>query len=429
VEFLRLKACLIAVVMAAAVLRAQAPAPPPAQPSRAGQMPILPLTELDERALAADLDNKTFTLTFAQPVPVRDLLLLLVRDTALSMVPDPAISGSFIGELKNVTVRQALGLILPPLDLDYSVDGSFIRVFHREVETRLFDINYLAADRTAATITGGGADAVTSTRVTTTAGADVFADIAKGVQTLLSANATFNVDRKAGLVQVTDFPERLDRVQSYLDIVSDHVHRQVEIDARILEIELNGSDAPAIDFAALARGSDAARPPAAASRQMLSGLAPGDLPRFLTALAGAGKVSVLGEPHVLTLNNEPALVRATLHGGTLAEEEGVTLSVTPQIAGEGAITLSLSPIVSQQIADGSGKTPPLVSVRATDTVARLGDGATLVLGGFTRQRETRERQAGGTKGGWFGRSTVVTKKTIELVILLTPRIVSGAEAQ
>jgi MSHA biogenesis protein MshL len=398
-----------------------------AQP-RTGQLPILPLTELDERALAADLDNKTFTLTFAQAVPVRDLLLLLVRSTALSMVPDPSIGGSFIGELKNVTVRQALGLILPPLDLDYSVDGSFIRVFHREVETRLFDINYIAAERVGSAGAGGGADSGTTARVTTTTATDVFADIAKGMQTIVSEHATFNVDRKAGLVQVTDFPERLDRVQTYLDVVSDHVHRQVEIDARILEVELNDANAESIDFASLIRGAGpSSQMPG--SRQMLGGLVPGDLPRFMTALAAVGKVSVLGDPHLVTLNNEPALVRATLHGGRLAEEEGVTLSVTPQIAPEGAITLSLSPIVSQQIAEPSGKTPALTSIRATDTLARIADGGTIVLGGFTRERETRERQSGGIKGGWFGRTTVVTKKKIELVILLTPRIVSSGEAQ
>ena len=80
-------------------------------------MPTLPLTQLDERALAADLDNRTFSLTFAQPVPIRELLLLLVRGTNLSIVPDPRFGGTFIGELKNVTVRQALDLILPPLGL------------------------------------------------------------------------------------------------------------------------------------------------------------------------------------------------------------------------------------------------------------------------------------------------------------------------
>ena len=47
-------------------------------------MPSLPLTQLDERGQAADLDNRTFSLTFAQPVPIKDLLLLLVRSAARS---------------------------------------------------------------------------------------------------------------------------------------------------------------------------------------------------------------------------------------------------------------------------------------------------------------------------------------------------------
>ena len=51
-----------------------AAAQPPPRP-----MPVLPLTQLDEHTLAPDLDNRTFTLTFAQPVAVRELLLLLVR--------------------------------------------------------------------------------------------------------------------------------------------------------------------------------------------------------------------------------------------------------------------------------------------------------------------------------------------------------------
>jgi len=422
VEFLRTAGvCVLGVSMFAA------PASTAQAPSRA-QLPVLPLTELDERALAADLDNKTFSLTFAQPVAVRDLLLLLVRGTTLSVVPDPSINGTFIGELKNVTVRQALGLILPPLGLDYAVDGSFIRVFHREPDTRIFDVNYLAAERAGSFTTGGGADPFNTARVTTSTASDVFGDIAKGVQGLLSEHGTFNIDRKAGLLQVTDFPERLDRVQTYIDVVSDRVHKQVEIDARILEVELNDPKAESIDFAALARGA-AAPGSDVVSRQMLSGLAPGDVPRFMTALEGVGRISVLGDPHLLTINNEPALVRAVLRGGTLAQDDGITLAVTPQIAGEGTIMLSLSPIVSQQVAEPNGKTPALTSVHTTDTIARVRDGGTIVLGGFTRERETRERQAAGIKGGWFGRATVVTKKRIELVILLTPRIVNSGEAQ
>jgi hypothetical protein len=122
---------------------------------RPGQMPTLPLTQLDDRALAADLDSTAFSLTFAQPVPIKDLLLLLVRGTALSIVPDPNISGSFIGELKNVSVRQALDLILRPLGLESAVEGTVVRVFKREPETRIFDLNYIATERSSSTSIGG----------------------------------------------------------------------------------------------------------------------------------------------------------------------------------------------------------------------------------------------------------------------------------
>jgi len=41
----------------------------------------------------------------------------------------------------------------------------------------------------------------------------------------------------------------------------------------------------------------------------------------------------------------------------------------------------------------------------------------------------KEKKAVGINGGWFGRATVVTHKRVELVILLTARIVAGVAAQ
>jgi type II secretory pathway component GspD/PulD (secretin) len=375
------------------------------QPQR--PMSPLPLTQLDERALAADLDNRTFTLTFAQPVPVKELLLLLVRGTSLSIVPDPSISGSFIGELKNVTVREALRLILPPLGLQHSVDGTFIRVFKRAVETRIFDLNYTAVERTGTASVGGDNAARSAASVSTSTKTDVFADLANGMRTLLSEHASFNVDRKAGLLQVTDFPERLDRVSVYLDAVHDRVLRQVQIDARVIEVELNDDKAVSVDWSVVAAAQvgevlPGQRPTV---RPSLTGLRVTDLQKLLASLAAQGQVSTIATPRLLTLNNEPAIVRT----------EMLTLSVTPQIAPE-AVTLSLSPIL---------KTP---SVAEADMIARVVDGETLALTGFTRDRETKERKSVGFTGGWLGRSTVVTRKRIELIVLLTPKIVSGVAA-
>jgi type II secretory pathway component GspD/PulD (secretin) len=389
-----------------------------------GRLQPLPLTQLDERALAADLDNRTFSLTFAQPVPVRDLLLLLVRGTSLSIVPDPAIEGTFMGELKNVTVRQALGLILPPVGLDYRVDGAFIRVAKREPETRLFDINYLAVSRSGSTTVGGPSAGGSTATVSANTTADVFAEIAGGIKMLMSPGGVFNVDRKAGLVQVTDFPERLDRVALYLDTVHDRVHRQVQIDLRVVEVELT-ADAEMLDWSAIASGASA---DGVAAAPNAVGLRVADANRLLAGLAAQGRVATLAAPRVVALNNEPALVRAVAEAsaarpGQRAALGGVTLEVTPQISANNVVTLSLSPIVTLQDADGGNGEPTVTTIRETDTLARLADGETLVLGGFTRQRETRERQNAGTRGGWFGRSTVVTRKRVELVIMLTPRIV------
>ena len=289
--------------------------------------------------------------------------------------------------MKDVTVRQALGLILQPLGLDFTVDGGVIHVFRRQPEMRLFDLDYLAAQRAADSNVGIDPAARSNgsyARVTTTANTDLFADITKGVQTLLSERGMFNVDRKAGLVQVTDFPERLDRIGVYLDAVQDRLQRQVQIEARVVEVELNDEKATALDWTALRQTRDAVK--------------------VMAALTAQGKVTVLASPRLVVMNNEPAIVKA----------DGLTLAVTPQITPDAIVTLSLTPIVSSP------------QVLQADMIARVADGETIVLAGFGNNRETRERKTatGGFGGGWFGRATVVTKKHVELVVLLTPRILA-----
>lgn len=400
-QFLRIGAACVA--LGAVTATAQTPGQRPAP------LPPLPLTQIDERVPAGDLDNRTFTLTFAQPVAVRDLLLLLVRGTSLSVIPDQAVGGTFIGELKNVTVRQALGLILRPLGLEFGLDGSVIRVFTRQPETRIFDLNYIATTRVGLASVGGEGGSRTSAGVTSTTKADVFDELAGGVRMLLTEHATFNVDRRAGLLQVTDFPERLDRIAIYLDAVQDRVHRQVQIDARLIEVEPNDAKAAGIDWAAVA-GKMSGAPTAdipIATRQTMSGLRVTDVARLLSVLGEQGTVTVVANPRLLTLNNEPSIVRT----------DALTFSVTPQISGDSVLTLSLTPIL---------KTPSIIEA---DMLARVVDGETLVISGFTRDREIKEKKALGISGGWFGRGTVVTRKRVELVMLLTAKIIAGVSVQ
>jgi type II secretory pathway component GspD/PulD (secretin) len=389
-------------------------------------LPPLPLTQLDERSSAPELDDRTFNLTFAHPVPVRDLLLLIVRGTSLSIVPDPGIDGSFIGELKNVTIRQALALILQPYGLDYRVDGTIVRVFRRQPETRMFDINYIASVRTGESLVSGDGTGRTHAGVSTATRTDVFSELAAAVKALLSEKAAFSIDRKAGLLQVTDVPERLDRVAVYLDAMHERVHRQIQVEAQVVEVELNDETAAGVDWRAVRAQLGASASPTERTRRALTGMRATDLTKLLEALSAQGAVTTIANPTLLAVNNEPAIVQT----------ETLAVSVTPQAAGDGTIMLAVTPVVkASAVAIGTTGKPtaadiplrPLVA--EADVLARVADGETLVLAGFTRDRGVREDKHLGAKGGWFGRGTVVTRRRVELVVLLTPRVVVGMNVQ
>src|SRR5207237_6111382 len=118
-------------------------------------------------------------------------------------------------------------------------------------------------------------------------------------------------------------------------------------------LDWSGLGGPAAPAAATNSGSAARRP--------LTSLRVADAVRLMALLEAQGKVTSIANPRVLTLNNEPALVRT----------DAITLSVTPQI-GDAHVTLSVTPVV---------KAP---AVAESDMLARLNDGETLVISGFTR---------------------------------------------
>ena len=185
-------------------------------------------------------------------MPIGDLLLLLVNGTAFSLVADNEVSGTFTGDLKELTMRQALEAVLFPRGLDYDVQGSLLRVFPRRASTRLFTVNYLNVRRTlergVSNVAAIGSSTALTMQLSTVSSADFYDDIEKGVQSLLSPSGRVHVDRTAALVQVTDFPERLDQVGIYLEAVQLRAARQVRIDAQVLSIELLPGSATAIDW-------------------------------------------------------------------------------------------------------------------------------------------------------------------------------------
>jgi type II secretory pathway component GspD/PulD (secretin) len=348
--------------------------------AQSAAMPPLPVTQLDVRQSDPNLDGERISLGFSKRTPIHDVLLLLVRGTRLSVIPDPSLDETFIGDLKNVTVREALELILEPLGLDYSVHGQVVKVFRKELETRFYNIDYVATP-------------------------GLYSDLSEGVRTLLSENGRMTLDRTAALLQVTDSPTRLARVEQYLEAAMLRATRQVQIEGKIVEVELRDEFSSGIDW----RAVQSAIASSIAGSQTLGtttsdgvtlALKPNGFTALTNALADQGTVNVLSSPLITAMNNEQAVMRVG-SAEAQTQAEGMTLRVTPQISADGVIHLSVNPIVNG---------------REAETLVRVRQGETIIIAGWLLTRES-------TDGGKTSRP-----KT-DLVILLTPTIMAPGRAR
>lgn len=469
----------------------QAPAGPPQQGPGQVPQPLLsaPVTQLDERQAHPVLDGQRFSLTFSEPRSIVEILRLLVTDTNLSLIPDPGLDQTFIGQLNNVTLREALDLMLEPVGLDYSVQGNVIRVFPRELETRLYSVDYVITQRggsrsmsasTGAGGAGGGGGAAgggggaaggggggggtaggasggggSSSSVGGADAPDLFGQLEEGIMNLLSAEGNMNMNRTAALLQVTDRTSRLDRVEQYLDAVMLRATRQVQIEARVIEVELKDEFSAGINWQKVLSGlsksltvSQTAAP--ATSGGFTLALQIGDFTALLNAFATQGKVNVLSSPRVTAMNNEPAIMRIGTQDvffNTITQvsetgqvlqstvtpqsiTEGVVLSVTSQISADGIIHMSINPSITERTGEATsrlGDTVPIISVRETDTLVRVREGETIVIAGLMQDRAITSNAKVPLLGdvpivGNLFKSTKTSRTKTDLVILLTPTI-------
>ena len=171
-----------------------------------------------------------------------------------------------------------------------------------------------------------------------------------------------------------------------------------------------------------------------------------DIDAQISAQQEIAEAKLLANPRILVLDNETALfdivteepyVERNISGGTVTESVrfkpvGVKLEVTPHITRGGMLRLHIMPefsvFVGRVNLSSDSTNVPIVNTRKVDTIALIGDGQTVVLGGMRKKNVSK----GHNKipllgdlplvGGLFrfeGESTEVT----ELVVFITPRIV------
>jgi pilus assembly protein CpaC len=168
----------------------------------------------------------------------------------------------------------------------------------------------------------------------------------------------------------------------------------------------------------------------------------------IEALEQRGLVEVLAEPNVMAVNGKeasflaggeypyPVAQAATGGAATISisfKEYGVRLNFIPTITPRGTIRLQVAPEVSAlDFADSveiSGFDVPSITTRKVKTEVELSDGQSFVVGGLLDKNETETFQKIPFLGdipilGKFFQSMQRTKTDTELIIIVTPEIVS-----
>ncbi|MCK4291640.1 MAG: hypothetical protein KAY65_00470, partial [Planctomycetes bacterium] len=171
-----------------------------------------------------------------------------------------------------------------------------------------------------------------------------------------------------------------------------------------------------------------------------------DIDLVLNMLKSQVESKLLANPRVLVLDNETAnfeiireipykeLVQAGREDPltyTAFKNAGVQLKVTPHIARDGLIKLRIMPefgvVVSRDI---SGV--PIIDTRRADTIALVRDGQTIAIGGLRKTQTSKDISKVPVLGdiplikGLF-RSVTETEQVNELVVFITPRIITDPD--
>src|SRR5207244_7949799 len=137
--------------------RRKPPAPPLEQ--------ALPPLRMEMPQVGGQPIDQRFDLS-VNNAPAAQVFASLVSGTCFSMLVHPSVGGSITVNLKDVTLREALDSLRELYGYEYRIEGTRIFVQPGGIQTRVFQVNYLAGQRRGLSqlrVTGSGLDSATST--------------------------------------------------------------------------------------------------------------------------------------------------------------------------------------------------------------------------------------------------------------------------
>jgi MSHA biogenesis protein MshL len=380
-------------------LDAASKAVPPAPAKPDIQQALLPPLLTGQSEAARQALEPRFNLSVSA-APAAQVFLAIASGSRYSLVVHPEVKGEITVDLKNVSAREALDTLRELYGYDYRIDGLRIMVLPNTLQTRLFQVNYLAGKRqgmtemrvsstamasnetgsgTTTSATGGaqgGQRKPDTSRLTTNFENDLWAELKTALTTLVGTadGRSVLVNPISGVIIVRALPAEIRGVEGYLKATQLVVERQVMLEAKILEVLLNDAFQTGINWAQAGRLGDkfvtssanlggATFPPNPSNLPLfpssfadvgalgLAGLTSpigiafqtSNFAAILQFLETQGELQVLSSPRIATLNNQKAVLKV---GTDEFFVTNVSTTTTVSTATVTTPTLTLEPFFS-----------------------------------------------------------------------------------
>lgn len=442
-------------------------------------------------ALAAShLDQPIDRLRFeAAPLPAA--LRLLGRASQTTILSDPDVTGDITADIHAGTLREALSTLTGPAGYFFEEEGDTVVV--RKMKTVLYALDYPQLTRSgsgSASITLGGTGNTTGNNTATPsasagAGSDAtqvsvsqenpntfWSGFEAELRAMLAPGDSLVLNRFSGIIQITAPRPRHERLAQFIGSVNRRISRQVEIEARLVEVSLRNEQKLGIDWDQAVTAVGGVKLQAAvpldvpgiggtllSANSFSASLGIGKASAVIQALKQQGEVSTVAQPRLRALNNQTAFIKVgedrpffRLQQSTTYQQTGANvpynqtqdtfsvstitigtiLAVTPQIDDAGVITLDVLPAITRLqsiVTSPDGKqTAPVTEVKQASTIVRLRDGETAIIGGLiaedagTATRSVPVLGAVPVLGRAFRTRAALNNRT-ELVIFLTPHLI------
>jgi MSHA biogenesis protein MshL len=277
---------------------AQRPAAAPAVDSAVADALLPPAAALaNQLPKARPALEERFNVSFNN-VPAQQFFRSIVAGTRYNILVHPDVGGTITANLKDVTLPETLDAVREMYGYDYRIEGTRITIKPLTMQTRMFRVNYLVGKRAGTSNTrvtstsvanavgnngnngnqnnggnnqqqnnnqnnqnnqngqnGQAGYQLESTDVSTSSESDFWGDLKKSLEAIVGskeAGRSVVISPQSGVLVIRAMPEELRNVDAYLKATQLAVDRQVILEAKILEVELNDSFQSGVNWASFA---------------------------------------------------------------------------------------------------------------------------------------------------------------------------------